>query len=139
MKKSVLLFAMLSNIFSMHAKSIEGEIVIIEPQGNRFEGNSILYNLYDSTLNGFKGAGHAAVAVPCSFGVYIPYSYYKFFDLCYKRFCLLVSNAATFNNHTREELERETALREFSNRGAKAFVSFLYMVIPIAIIASAGR
>lgn len=139
MKKIFIMLMVLSGVFSMHAKSIGGETVMIEQQENRFEGNSILYNLYDSTLNGFKGAGHAAVAVPCSFGLYIPYSYYKFLDLCCKKFCLLVSNASTFNNHTREELERETVLREFSNRGAKAFVSFLYMVIPIAIIASAGR
>lgn len=135
-----MLLMALCSMVSMHASSADNQLVIIiERPEDRYEGNSVLYNLYDSSLNGFKGAAHAAIAVPCSFGAYIPYSYYKFADLCYKRFCLLVSNAATFNNYTREELERETALREFTNRGAKAFVSFLYMIIPIAIIASAGR
>lgn len=136
MKKNLYLFMLLCcSLLNIHLLSASQEMSpkCEQPQ---YKGNSLLYNLYDSSLNGFKGAGHAVVAVPCSFGLYIPYSYYKFLDLCYKRICLLTSNAATFNNYTREELERETALREFSNRGAKAFVSFLYMVIPIALIAA---
>lgn len=107
-------------------------VVIVERSDDQYEGNSVLYNLYDSSLNGIKGGCFAAIAVPCTFGWYIPYAFYKFADLCYKKVCLMSSNAATFNCYTREELEQEVSLREFSNRGAKAFVALLYLMVPLA-------
>jgi hypothetical protein len=49
----------------------------------------------------------------------------------------MTSNAATFNIYTRQELEREASLRELSNRGAKAFVALLYLMMPLAAAGAA--
>lgn len=83
----------------------------------------ILYKLYDSTINGVKGGVFGAVAGPSSLGIYTVYADVKFFSVLIDRFALATSSATHFGNKTRKQLEQETALREITNRGAKAVMS----------------
>lgn len=128
MQKSIGLFLSTILCLSLHAsggelsEGIEQEFKS-EHQERTYEGNSDIYYFYDATINGIKGAGFAGIATMCTFGLYFPWAALKFGDLAFKRWMLSVSSAEQFNDKSRQDLEEETALRELTNRGAKAAIS----------------
>ncbi len=110
----------------------ENDQTVSDSQQKKDKSSSIIYNLYDSTTNGIKGAAFAVIAGPCCV-FYAPYSIVIFGDLLIKRLMLCASNAEQFGNKSREKLEKESALRELTNRFAKAIVSTGIAAILIAI------
>ena len=123
MKRSIYLLPSIMFVLTLPLCAADNEKAVSDSPKKEHKSSSIIYNLYDSTANGIKGAVFAAVATPCSLGVYTPYSIIRFGDLLVKRLMLCVSNAEQFGNKSREELEKETALRELTNRFAKATIS----------------
>ncbi len=105
-----------------------------EQKKEKYEGDSLAYNLYDSTANGLKGALVAGVATPLTVGLAALYFDVQALDLLIKKGLLFTSNAEKFGGKSREELEKETALRELTNRFAKATISTGIVAIVIAII-----
>lgn len=127
MKLFVIITSLLLNIHVMASDQLKDQL-------DKYQGSSLLYDLYDISTNGIKGTAFAAIAVPCTAGLYIPWSYWKLGDLSFKKLCLIMSNAKQFGNHTREEIEQEVKLREFFNRGGKALSSTAYLLLLGAIL-----
>ena len=121
---------MKKNIFLVFVMSIvmSSDVLSADPE---YQGNSTVYTTYDATVNGVKGAIFATMVTPVTLGVYIPYSYCAFADVMLKRSILAGSSAAHFGVQTRQEVERETALREITNRSAKAAIGTAYVLIAI--------
>jgi len=129
MQKSIGFFLSVIFCFSLHAnqaevlKKLAEETPKSEQKERTYEGNSLVYNIYDSTLNGIKGGIFAGIAIPCTMFLYTPYSIYKLGDLVIKKLKLCTSNAEQLDGKYRKYLEKETTLRELTNRGAKAVFS----------------
>lgn len=123
----ILNICMLIMTFVVQASTDERLVVSVRQE------NATLYTLYDSTINGIKGGVYAAVATPITGGLYALYADLKFADILARRFFLAISSATHFGVKTRQEVERETAFREITNRGAKAGVS---TIIVLACIVS---
>ena len=132
MKKSIYLLPsiMFCLVLPLCATDDSAELV---DQNKEYKNSSIFYNLYDSTVNGARGAVFAGVATPCTIGLYAPYSIIRLLDLLCKKSMVCLSSAEQFAGKSREELEKETALRELTNRFAKAIVS-TGMVLLAAVI-----
>ncbi len=130
MQKSVSLLLSAIFCFSLSATN-QAEVLkkLVEKESElgqkkeKYEDSSLVYNLYDSSANGLRGAAFAGVATPCSLGFYVPYSIIRLVDLLFKKSIVCLSSAEQFAGKSREELEKETALRELTNRSAKAAIS----------------
>ena len=133
MKNSIYLLPSIMFCLTLTLCAADNEQAVSDNQQKKDKSSSIIYNLYDSSANGLKGALFAGVATPCSVGVYAPYSIVRFGDILFKRFMLCISSAEQFGNKPREKLEKETALRELTNRFAKANVSTGMVAVALAI------
>ncbi len=144
MQKSVSLILSAIFCFSLSANQAEVLKKLVEKESEseqkkeKYEGDSLVYNLYDLTRNGIKGGilagtvtGVLSLAVLLSerpallvLGI-IPAVYFDAMaaDLLAEKLILTTSNAKQFGSKSRKELEKEMALRELINRLAKAAVS----------------
>lgn len=121
MKNLKLLMLLVAGMFAIQASRDER---IVVPK----RSDAIVYNCYDSITNGIKGGIFAAIATPCTLGLYAAYADIKFGAILLDRLLLETSSATHFGIKTREQMENETAFREITNRGAKAAISTALVV-----------